>query len=148
MTGKGNENMAESLIRASDGLHNVCSLQICMWGFTHWSLNMQAYTCLSVCEDTSYRIDFATSLLFLLLLFGLSCYSQTWQRHLHEALRRSGVWQEPKILDIFSPWVGCGQNFHRCWLWSFPQGRGYFSSFSLSLSRQDYWGNGQSFFPQ
>lgn len=52
-TGKGNGNMAESLIRARDGLHNVCCFQIHIWGFTHWPLAMQAYTCLSICKDTS-----------------------------------------------------------------------------------------------
>lgn len=138
-TGKGNGNMAKSLIRARDGLHNVCCFQIHIWGFTHWPLAMQAYTCLSICKDTSlvpgnklcYSSPVSLATICLIRLFtGLTGISRE--------LWRSGVWQKPMILDVFSLRLWFGQNSHRCCLWSFPRWRGYLWSSLFSPSRQDY----------
>lgn len=60
----------------------------------------------STCTHTrpqSQGTGFVISLLYCYLLFGLTGYSQIWQRGLHGALRRSGVWQEPMDFGCFFP---------------------------------------------
>lgn len=140
VTGKGNGNMTESLIRASDVSHNACCFQIHIWGSTPWPLAIQACTCLSICKDT-----------FLIPGNRLCCFSLVslatiWFIRVFADLTEASRWGSVEVRCVAgTDDFGCV--FLMIMMWSklpqlltlvFPTGKTFLYSFLFSPSRQDY----------